>query len=131
MTNSVPSASSLVTSKEATCAGFLAQAKAKGQRTSPFIKEATQLWEMLRKSTSVDDVIKLVPLKTLASAVGFSDKAQRYFADHELRESVRSVLNTIREQADDHFREEILYRYLLTRGDTLGGEMRNITGALA
>ncbi len=131
MAHTVPNASSLVTSREATCAGFLAQAKAKGQRTSPYVKEATGLWDTLQKAASVDDVIELVPLKTLATAVGFSDKARRYFTDDELRESIRAVLNTIRAQADDHFREEILYRYLLTRGDTLGGEMRNITGALA
>ena len=131
MPTTISSASSFVTSREATCAGFLAQAKAKGQRTSPYVKEATRLWDALQKAASVDDVIKLVPLKTLATAVGFSDKARRYFADDELRESIRTVLNTIRVQADDHFREEILYRYLLTRGDTLGGEMRNITGALA
>lgn len=131
MTDTVPNASSLVTSREATCAGFLAQAKAKGQRTSPYVKEAARLWHLLQKASSVDDVIKLVPLKTLTTAVGFSDKARRYFTDDKLRESIRSVLHTIKEQADDRFREEILYRYLLTRGDTLGGEMRNITGALA
>jgi len=128
---SVQSANSLVTSREATCAGFLAQAKAKGQRTSPYVKEATRLWDTLQKAASVDEVIELVHLMTLATAVGFSDKARRYFTEDELRESIRAVLNTIRAQADDHFREEILYRYLLTRGDTLGGEMRNITGALA
>lgn len=129
--DTVPNASSLVTSREATCAGFLAQAKVKGQRTSPYVKEATRLWDILQKASSVDDVIEFVPMKTLATAVGFSDKAQWYFTDDELRESIRAVLNTIRKQADAHFREEILYRYLLTRGDTLGGEMRNITGALA
>ena len=29
------------------------------------------------------------------------------------------------------WKSEILYRYLLTRGDSLGGAMRNVTGALA
>lgn len=131
MSPTVPSANSLITSREATCAGFLVQAKAKGQRTAPYVKEATRLWETLQQTASVDEVIELIPLKTLATAVGFSDKARRYFTDEELRESIRAVLNTIRAQVDDRFREEILYRYLLTRGDTLGGAMRNITGALA
>ena len=72
MSPTVPSPNSLVTSREATCAGFLAQAKAKGQRTSPYVKEATRLWDTLQNAASVDDVIELVPLKTLATAVGFS-----------------------------------------------------------
>jgi type II restriction enzyme len=35
------------------------------------------------------------------------------------------------EPAGQHFVEELVYRFLLTRGDTLGGSMRNVGGFLA
>jgi type II restriction enzyme len=60
--------------------------------------------------------------------MGFSDKAQRYFSDAELREAIKPVLDLITKRSGSDFRTEILYRFLLTRGDTLGGEMRNLTG---
>jgi type II restriction enzyme len=41
------------------------------------------------------------------------------------------VLTQIAEKASRDWREEIVYRYLLTRGDSLGGTMRNVTGAIA
>lgn len=121
----------LITSHEATCAGFLAQAKAKNLKAAPYVTEALKLWELLLKSKKASATIDTVPLKTLATATGLSDKARRYFNDTELRRMIRASLASIMKTANYHFREEILYRYLLTKGDTLGGEMRNVTGALA
>ncbi len=69
-----------------------------------------------------------MPLRTLATAMGFSDKAQSYFSDTELRDLITPVLELISKNSGSNFRTEILYRFLLTRGDTLGGEMRNLTG---
>jgi type II restriction enzyme len=60
--------------------------------------------------------------------MGFSDKAQRYFPETELREAIKPVLDLITKNSGSDFRTEILYRFLLTRGDTLGGEIRNLTG---
>lgn len=128
---SVTGLKSLVTSRQATCAGFLAQARAKGQKAAPYVREATQLWALLQKAKDVLDVIRIVPLKTLAAAIGFSDKARGYFSEHELSESIRTELDAIGKRCGAIFREEMLYRFLLTKGDALGGQMRNITGALA
>ena len=47
----------------------------------------------------------------------------------ELENALAQVLEHIRESAPDSWRREIVYRFLLTRGDTLGGSMRNVTGA--
>lgn len=127
----IKSAKDLVTSREAVCAGFLAQARAKGTRASPYVKEAEELWETLQGVESAQAAISKVPLDKLATAIGFSDKARGHFSDEELRESVKAELEVIHKRGGGRFREEILYRFLLTRGDTLGGEMRNITGALA
>ena len=121
----------LVTSRQATCAGFLAQARAKGQKAAPFVKEAAELWSALQQSKDIHALVSSVSLEQLATAVGFSDKAQRYFSDEELRQAINTELEAIAKRCGESFREEILYRFLLTRGDTLGGEMRNVTGALA
>src|SRR3989338_795744 len=110
----IRTASDLVTSREEVCRGFLSQAQAKSQKATPYVQEA-QLFES-------------VELRTLATAMGFSDKAQRYFSDPQLREAIKPVLDMISKNTGSDFRTEILYRFLLTRGDTLGGEMRNLTG---
>lgn len=119
-------ASDLVTSHEEVCRGFLSQAQAKSQKATPYVKEAQELWSKLQTIVHLDNVVDTIPLRTLATAMGFSDKSQGYFSDAELHESIKPVLDVIAKSRD--FRTEILYRFLLTRGDTLGGEMRNLTG---
>ena len=121
-------ASNLVTSRKEVCRGFLGQAQAKNQKAAPFVREAQELWVALQRVSRPDQLFNTVPLRTLATAMGFSDKAQRYFSDAELREAIKPVLDLITKNNEVDFRLEILYRFLLTRGDTLGGEMRNLTG---
>ena len=121
-------ASDLVTSREEVCRGFLSQAKAKSQKATPHVKEAQELWSNLQQVSNPDQLFDAVPLRTLATAMGFSDKAQGYFSDAELHEAIKPVLDVIAKSHQADFRTEILYRFLLTRGDTLGGEMRNLTG---
>ncbi len=114
--------SDLVTSREEVCRGFLSQAKSKSQKAAPYVQEAKELWSALHKVTHPDQLFESTPIRTLATAMGFSDKAQRYFSDVELREAIKPVLDLITKNSGDDFRTEILYRFLLTRGDTLGGE---------
>jgi len=121
-------ASDLVTSPEEVCRGFLNQAQSKNQKAAPYVQEAQELWSALQQISQPDQLFDRVPLRTLATAMGFSDKAQRYFSDDELREAIKPVLDLITKSSQADFRTEILYRFLLTRGDTLGGEMRNLTG---
>lgn len=46
-------------------------------------------------------------------------------------EAVQGLIANFLEPAGADFVEELIYRFLLTRGDALGGEMRNVAGALA
>lgn len=121
-------ASDLVTSREEVCRGFLSQAQSKNQKAAPYVQEAQELWSVLQQISQPNQLFDRVPLQTLATAMGFSDKAQGYFSDDELREAIKPVLDVIAKDGQTDFRTEILYRFLLTRGDTLGGEMRNLTG---
>src|SRR5207253_3070915 len=46
-------------------------------------------------------------------------------------EAIQGLIANFLEPAGDNFVEELVYRFLITRGDTLGGSMRNVGGVLA
>jgi len=50
--------------------------------------------------------------------------------DSDKDEAIRGLITNFLEPAADAFVEELVFRFLLTRGDALGGSMRNIGGAL-
>lgn len=83
----------------------------------------------------VSDVTKLLEVAAfrdrLLAAAGFSDKAINHLSEKELTDALEKVFQTTFHKAGANFREEIFYRYLLTKGDALGGQMRNFTGATA
>jgi len=128
----IRSASALVTSHHAVCDGFLSQALTKTEKASPYVLQARRLWQVL---TSVSDISTVGQhndiQEELLFAAGFSGKARSHLTDDELSTALKKVLETITSRTPDQWREEIVYRYLLTKGDSLGGSMRNITGALA
>lgn len=120
----------LVTSHEAVCEGFLAQALKKTERANPYIARAHQVWTVLKSLETVHAGAQEESIRNeLLAAAGFSDKARSHLSEQELERGIELILATIAKQAEA-WREEVVYRYLLTRGDSLGGEMRNVTGAL-
>jgi hypothetical protein len=131
----IRSAADLITSHKATVEGFLKQALAKTEKATPYSEAATKFYEALQR---VEDIHTLDALlddpnyrSGLIAAAGFSLKAATHLTKNELDEAIKKVFSTLRETFGDAFREEIVYRYLLTMGDTLGGSMRNYIGAEA
>lgn len=125
-------AGDLQTKHRAVCDGFLTQALQKTEKAEPFVEKAKTFYKALKKVKSVEELLAYPKYRNdLASACGFSDKARSQLTDAELNGAIRKVLTRIHKKAGPDFREEILYRYLLTKGDTLGGSMRNLTGASA
>jgi len=128
----IKTANDLQTKHRAICDGFLAQALQKTEKAEPYVEEAKTFYGVLKKVKSVDELLASQKYrKDLASACGFSDKARSQLTEVELNGAIKKVLTRIYKSAGSDFREEILYRYLLTKGDTLGGSMRNLTGASA
>jgi type II restriction enzyme len=128
----IRSAKQLVTSHRAVCEGFLLQAVAKTQRAAPFVEEAREFWRLLACVHDIHTLPGRSDLRGyLLAAAGFSDKAKSHLSKPELRLALKAVIETIAADAGSDWREEIVYRYLLTRGDSLGGGMRNYTGNLA
>ena len=67
----------------------------------------------------------------LLTAAGVSDKAGGYFLEADKDVAIENLITEFLDPAGDAFVEELVFRFLLTRGDTLGGSMRNIGGVLA
>lgn len=128
----IQKASDLVTTHRAVCDGFLAQALSKTQKAIPFIEDALAFWAELKNVSDVTKLLEVVSFRDrLLAAAGFSDKAKNHLSEKELTQALEKVFQTTFHKAGANFREEIFYRYLLTKGDALGGQMRNFTGAAA
>jgi hypothetical protein len=128
----VKSASDLVTSRQSTVSGFIAQASEKNAKAELYLSDARQLQSALSRSDSVHDLVSNVGLLDhLLAASGLSDKAKSWLKASEKKNSVEQLLRRVADSHPEDWRQEILYRFLLTRGDSLGGSMRNLTGASA
>jgi len=122
----------LQTKHRAICDGFLVQALQKTEKARPFLEEAKTFYKALKRVETIDSLLALTKYQNdLASACGFSEKAKIKLTEVELNNAIKKVLGNILKESGSDFRENILYRYLLTKGDTLGGSMRNLTGAFA
>jgi hypothetical protein len=67
----------------------------------------------------------------MLTAAGVSDKADGYLQTEDRKAAVLNLIENFLLPAGSNFVEELVYRFLLTRGDSLGGSMRNYTGAVA
>jgi hypothetical protein len=126
------SARNLETSYEAVRAGFVALALEKNRRATPFVAQARALKALASKAQSARDLLKIDGIQpALLTAAGVSDKATNYLQDSDNREAIDGLIKNFLEPAGASFVEELVFRFLLTRGDTLGGSMRNVGGFMA
>lgn len=126
----IKSSQDLVTGRKFVGEGFLAQAGKKQEAAAPFIERAKQFQDALSGVSSVDDLLKLKEFKNeIIAAAGFSAKSQGKFSEKEILVAEKKIFEKLYAESKDSFRDEVLYRYLLIKGDSLGGSMRNLTGA--
>ena len=124
--------SSLVTTYEETRAGFVALALEKNRRATPFIEQARSLKAAAFQAKSPADLLNIDSIQpALLTAAGVSDKAMNYLLPQDKIEAIQGLISKYLEPAGPVFVEELVFRFLLTRGDTLGGSMRNVGGVLA
>jgi hypothetical protein len=130
--NHLQSSDDLVTTYEATRAGFVALALEKNRRATPYIAEARALQEATFKAESPGDLLKIKGIELgLLTAAGLSDKSLAHLMPEDKVVAINGLIKNFLEPAGAKFVEELVFRFLLTRGDTLGGSMRNVGGALA
>jgi hypothetical protein len=122
----------LVTSREAIRAGFVKLALERNHRATPYVANARALKTAAGTVKSPAQLLKLKEIRpALLTASGISDKAAGHLKEEDKLEAIRGLIETFLEPAGDQFVEELVFRFLLTRGDTLGGSMRNIGGFMA
>jgi hypothetical protein len=126
------SSKSLTTTYEAVRGGFVALALEKNRRATPFVALARALKTSASSAHSPRDLCHIPDIQhALLTAAGLSDKATKYLKESDKREAVDGLIENFLEPAGGNFVEELVFRFLLTRGDTLGGSMRNIGGFMA
>lgn len=126
------SSDDLVTSYEATRAGFVALAFEKNRRSTPYVAEARALQEAASQARTPADLLTIKGIEAgLFTAAGLSDKALSHLLPEDKVKAINDLIKNFLEPAGEKFIEELVFRFLLTRGDQLGGSMRNIGGVLA
>jgi hypothetical protein len=126
------SSDDLVTTYEATRAGFVALALEKNKRATPFVAEARALRSAASQAKKPADLLSIQCIqRALLTAAGVSDKADKHLELQDKLGAVKELFKNHLEPAGEGFVEELVYRFLLTRGDTLGGSMRDLGGLLA
>ncbi len=122
---------SLVTPYEEIRAGFIALALEKNIKATPFVEEAKALKVIAMKAKSPRDLLNFDEIQTsLLTASGISDKARTHLKDEDRKKAILGLIENFLEPSGESFVDELVYRFLLTRGDSLGGSMRNLAGAI-
>lgn len=122
----------LVTAYENIRAGFVALALERNCRATPFVEQARALKAVALHATTPGALAEIEEIQpALLTAAGLSDKAVSHLRPEDKAEAIQGLIANFLEPAGSAFVEELVYRYLLTRGDTLGGSLRNVGGSLA
>ncbi|MBX3290316.1 MAG: restriction endonuclease [Acidobacteria bacterium] len=127
----ITTAEDLLTSRDETRAGFIAMALEKNYLATKYVSEARTLKAIAESAGKPKDLLTLPDIqKALLSASGLSDKSLKHLNEADKRTAVVGLIETFLEPAGEGFPDELVYRYLLTKGDALGGSSRNLAGAL-
>lgn len=122
----------LITLPEEIRAGFVALALERSRQATPFVERARALKIVATRAETPIDLLEMEEIRTaLLTAAGFSEKATNYTDETDKTAAIQGFIEKFLEPIGTNFVEELVYRFLLTRGDSLGGSMRNIAGKLA
>lgn len=125
-------AEDLITSHEQTRAGFIEAALEKNRKAKPYIEAATTLKTMASRVANARELLNFTEIRQgLLTASGLSDKSLAYFTEEDKAIAIQKLIEEFLIPAGEKFVDELVYRYLLIKGDSLGGTMRNYVGAVA
>jgi type II restriction enzyme len=127
----IGSASDLVTPHDKTRAGFVAMALEKNNLATPYVEEARALKNLASRAKHPLKLLEIEDIQAgLLAASGLSEKAQNHLTTSEKSLAITEFIENFLLPAGNDFADELVYRYLLTKGDTLGGKARNLAGVL-
>ncbi len=125
------SSDSLVTPYDQTRAGFISLALEKNRKATPFVEEAKALKVVASRAKNPQDLLKITEIRgSILTSAGISDKANSHLTEDDRIEAIKGLINKFLEPAGKQFVDELVYRFLLTRGDSLGGSIRNLAGSV-
>ena len=128
----IHSSQDLVTSHEQTRAGFIEAALEKNKRAQPYIDAAKTLRALASTAKTPYDLLKMNNIRpSILAASGLSDKSLHYFTEEDKNVAIKELIEQFLLPAGNYFVDELVYRFLLIKGDSLGGSMRNYVGAVA
>lgn len=104
----------------------------KNRRATPFVAQARALKAVAATVATPNQLVKHTDIRpAVLTAAGVSDKAFGHLQEDDKTAIIEELIQNFLAPAGQDWVDELVYRFLLTRGDTLGGEMRNVAGALA
>lgn len=82
-------------------------------------------------ANNAKDLLKLSEISgSILTAAGISDKAKKHLKDEDKIKAISEFIENFLIPAGSEFVNELIYRFLLIRGDSLGGSIRNLAGHL-
>ena len=131
MNRFIQTATDLVTTHEQTRAGFLAIALEKNSLANPFVQEALAFKSMAAITQTPDDFLHMPSIRPfLLTAAGLSDKSLQHLNEEDCSVVIKELIEKFLKPAGDKYIDETIYRFLLVKGDTVGGMMRNRIGSM-
>lgn len=131
MNRFINTAEDLVTTHEQIRAGFLAIALEKNMVGDPFVKQALAFKAMAAHTKGPDDFLHMTQIRSfMLTAAGLSDKSLQHLNEDDYVMVVKELIDKFLKPAGDAYVDETIYRFLLTKGDAVGGTMRNRIGAM-
>lgn len=122
----------LQTTYDETKSGFLTIALRKSKEACFYIEKAKAFKYAISSYDNPNELIKVGSMQySLCEAAGVSTKARSYLKSNDIESLLKEFSEEFLVPAGGHFIDELVNRYLLTLGDSLGGRMRNIVGSIA
>ncbi len=131
MNRFITNATDLITTHEQTRTGFLAIALEKNMVGDPYVKQALAFKTMATVTHQPDDFLTMTQLRPfMLTAAGLSEKSLQHLDDEDKTLVIKELIEKFLKPAGNAYIDETVYRFLLTKGDAVGGTMRNRIGAM-
>lgn len=131
MNRYITSLEDLITTHEQTRTGFLAIALEKNMVGDPYVKQASAFKSMVSHTKGPDDFLTMPSIRPfLLTAAGLSEKSLQHLNTDDHMVVIKELIDKFLKPAGPAYIDETIYRFLLTKGDAVGGTMRNRIGAI-
>lgn len=131
-TDHLQSSEDLVTTYEATRAGFVALALEKNRRAKPYVEEARALQEVASQAKFPADLLNINGIEAaLLTASGLSDKSLKYLQPEDKNEAINGLIKNLLEPYGNKFIKELVSRFILTKENIIEESMQNAGDVMA